>query len=47
MDDAEACFILSSRNEVDRMAAVRLTTINHLFAETQLSYELLFINSSH
>lgn len=23
MDDAEACFILSSRNEVDRMAAVR------------------------
>lgn len=25
MDDAEACFILSSRNEVDRMAAVRST----------------------
>lgn len=23
MDNAEACFILSSRNEVDRMAAVR------------------------
>lgn len=27
MDDAEACFILSSRNEVDRMAAVRQNTI--------------------
>ena len=24
MDDAEACFILSSRNDVDRMAAVRI-----------------------
>lgn len=30
MDDAEACFILSSRNEVDRMAAVRTTTITEL-----------------
>lgn len=30
MDDAEACFILSSRNEVDRMAAVR-TTVNTEF----------------
>lgn len=28
MDDAEACFILSSRNEVDRMAAVRKTAMN-------------------
>src|SRR4029434_6476680 len=25
MDDAESCFILSSRNEVDRTAAVRIT----------------------
>lgn len=38
MDDAEACFILSSRNEVDRMAAVRITT-QQLF----ISYELSFI----
>lgn len=28
MDDAEACFILSSRNEVDRMAAVRTAAMN-------------------
>lgn len=41
MDDAEACFILSSRNEVDRMAAVSRTVMssaqssvihNHLWA---------------
>ncbi|KAF0021665.1 hypothetical protein F2P81_026081 [Scophthalmus maximus] len=43
MDDAEACFILSSRNDVDRMAAVRRTTTELSaalsilkFAQTQL-----------
>lgn len=44
MDDAEACFILSSRNEVDRMAAVRKTTMYELPAVTvYVSYELSFI----
>lgn len=47
MDDAEACFILSSRNEVDRMAAVRRTAMNELSAITHYfcqSWTQLLIN---
>lgn len=39
MDDAEACFILSSRNEVDRMAAVR-TTVTQRWIQLTVSCEL-------
>lgn len=35
MDDAEACFILSSRNEVDRTAAVSLINWILIVGETQ------------
>ncbi len=57
MDDAEACFILSSRNEVDRMAAVRtmnelsaiafcqLWAVTHLFTETQFIYAVSHDNN--
>lgn len=40
MDDAEACFILSSRNEVDRMAAVRTTAINEVFCCNKIEIQL-------
>lgn len=37
MDDAEACFILSSRNEADRMAAV--SSCMYIFARFRIFYD--------
>lgn len=47
MDDAEACFILSSRNEVDRMAAVRneLTQIVDSVARSRCKKAPVFIRT--
>lgn len=47
MDDAEACFILSSRNEVDRMAAVRklLTQIIYSVAQSKCKKATVFIRT--
>lgn len=47
MDDAEACFILSSRNEVDRMAAVRkwLTQIICSVAHSKCKKATVFIRT--
>ncbi|KAG9471557.1 hypothetical protein GDO78_014253 [Eleutherodactylus coqui] len=45
MDDAEACFILSSRNEVDRTAAfIYFFISDHVVCEEEFKYAMLALN---